>query len=81
VLAKINGSIVAVTWDNGAVWMKMVVTIIARGRLMTVVMYLWAVWAVSYGAFSNNATIVPPIAMESHLERASLIVVVEFGVK
>jgi hypothetical protein len=76
VLAEIDWSVIAVLWDNGAVLMKMMATMAVRGRVRAVVVYLWALRAVSYGAFSNNATGMP-IAMKPHCGCAFLMTVTE----
>lgn len=49
---------------------------IIGGRFRAVVVYLWALRAVSYGAFSNDATGMP-IAMKPHCECAFLMAVTE----
>jgi hypothetical protein len=69
VLAKIDWSVIAVTLDNGTVWLNVIAPMIIGGRFRVVVVYLWALRAVSYGAFSNDATGMP-IAMKPHCEYA-----------
>lgn len=70
-MTEINWPLVAVTGDNSAIWMETIAAKVVRGRVKTVVVYLWALWAlraVSYWKVSDYATGMSPITMESHCE-------------
>jgi hypothetical protein len=77
VLAEIHRSIVAVARNNTTVWIKMMVAMAVGGRVRAMVVYLWALRAVSYGVVSNNATGMP-IAMKPHCGCALLMAVTEY---